>query len=124
MAYAIFRIEKQKTWGQIALSASHAQRTRETPNADPNQENIWLIGNSTQDLVQAVRLRIGEQTIRKNAVLCVDMLLAASPEYFRHDNMAKAGVYEDDRLEAWVKLNDQWLSERFGDRIVSGCPAP
>jgi hypothetical protein len=119
MAYAIFRIEKQKTWGQIAGSASHAQRTRETPNADPNQENTWLIGNPKQDLVQAVRLRIGEQTIRKNAVLCVDMLLAASPEYFRHDSVAEAGVYEDDSLEAWVKLNQQWLSERFGDRVVS-----
>ena len=68
MPYAIFRYEKLKTCGQIAGSAGHAQRTRNTPNADANQQNIWLIGNPNQDLVATVRERIGKQTIRKKAI--------------------------------------------------------
>ena len=57
-------------------------------------ENIRLIGEGDrQRLSDTVRQRIGEQTIRQNAVLCVEMLLTASPEYFRPDEPDKAGNY-------------------------------
>ena len=47
-------------------------------------ENIRLIGEGDhQSLSDTVRQRIDEQTIRQNAVLCVEILLTASPEYFR-----------------------------------------
>ncbi|MEO0685437.1 MAG: plasmid recombination protein, partial [Cyanobacteria bacterium J06649_11] len=82
MAYAIFLTKKLKTGGQIAGSASHVQRDRETPNANPYKENIWLMGNPKQDLVQDTFNHIGNQTIRKNAVLCVELVLSASPEFF------------------------------------------
>jgi hypothetical protein len=47
--YAIMRLKKLKR-GNIALCASHANRSRETPNADPSFENIRFIGrNQLQD---------------------------------------------------------------------------
>lgn len=119
MPYAIFRFAKLKNCGQIAGSAGHAQRTKDTPNADANRANIWLIGNPNQDLVATVRERIGKQTIRTNAVLCVDLLLGASPEYFRPGREGEAGVYEQKPLEAWVKQNQRWLSDRFGSNLIS-----
>ncbi|MHC0068445.1 hypothetical protein ACWATR_37210 [Nostoc sp. UIC 10890] len=43
------RLKKLKR-GNIALCASHANRSRETPNADPSLENIRFIGrNHLQD---------------------------------------------------------------------------
>ncbi|MBW4700027.1 MAG: plasmid recombination protein [Aphanocapsa lilacina HA4352-LM1] len=97
---------KIKSWGNLGASESHAQRTRETPNADREgrESNRQLIGTG-EHLIGLVRERIGEQTIRKNAVLCVDMFLGASPEYFRPTRPELAGEYEPERLEKWVDAN-------------------
>ena len=78
----------------INSSGIHTRRERTTPNANLEVENIRLIGEGDrQSLSDTVRQRIGEQTIRQNAVLCVEMLLTASPEYFRPDEPDKAGNY-------------------------------
>ncbi|MBE9213682.1 plasmid recombination protein [Plectonema cf. radiosum LEGE 06105] len=113
MAYAIFLTKKLKTGGQIAGSASHVQRDRETPNANPYKENVWLMGNPEQDLVQDTFNHIGNQTIRKNAVLCVELVLSASPEFFRPSTQTEPGEYEQLQLNRWLDFNKQWLQERF-----------
>ncbi len=82
-------------------------------------ENIRLIGEGDcQSLSDTVRQRIGEQTIRQNAVLCVEMLLTASPEYFRPDEPDKAGYYLRERLQDWQQAVLVWLDLEYGDRIV------
>jgi 5S rRNA maturation endonuclease (ribonuclease M5) len=122
MAYCICRISKLKNGGSIAASEHHTLRKRETPNADLKKENERFIGNepiqSPVTLEQEVFARIGEQKIRKNAVLCVEMLLTASPEYFRPDDQGRAGKWEVEQLEQWKRLNRDWLTEQYGDRIV------
>ncbi|WP_179076740.1 hypothetical protein [Nostoc sp. C057] len=40
----ILRIEKLKTFGNVAASDDHVTRNRETPNADPTRDNRRLIG--------------------------------------------------------------------------------
>ena len=121
MPHAIARIAKLNS-GNIASSEQHTKRVRETPNANPEIQNIRFIGQpETSDsptLDTLVRQRIGEQTIRKNAVLCVEMLLTASPEYFRPDEPSKAGYYQPQRLEDFQQAVHQWLDEQYGDRIV------
>ena len=121
MPHAIARIAKLNS-GNIASSEQHTKRVRETPNANPEIQNIRFIGQpETRDcptLDTIVRERIGEQTIRKNAVLCVEMLLTASPEYFRPDDPSKAGYYQPQRLEDFQQTVHQWLDEKYGDRIV------
>ncbi|MGK7937073.1 MAG: MobV family relaxase [Xenococcaceae cyanobacterium] len=121
MPHAIARIAKLNS-GNIASSEQHTKRARETPNANSEIKNIRFIGQpETRDsptLDTIVRERIGEQTIRKNAVLCVEMLLTASPEYFRPDEPSRAGYYQPQRLEDFQKSVHQWLDEQYGDRIV------
>ena len=119
MAYAIFLTKKLKTWGQIAGSASHVQRTRETPNADLNQENIWIIGNREQDLISDTKNHIGNQKIRKNGVLCVELLLSASPEYFRPSSEEQAEKYYTGLLNRWFNYNQRWLEEKFNSHVIS-----
>uniref|UniRef100_UPI000D07E11B MobV family relaxase n=1 Tax=Chlorogloea sp. CCALA 695 TaxID=2107693 RepID=UPI000D07E11B len=86
------------------------------------KQHIRIIGQpdspNIPDLETLVRQHIGEQTIRKNAVLAVEFLLTASPEYFRPDDPSKAGHYEEQRLEDFQQSACQWLVNRYGERIV------
>lgn len=119
-AFTVLRIQKLKTWGAIGGSGKHNQRERETPNADSARtaENRTLVGNADSDNVTLVKEAIGTQLIRKNAVLGVEMLLSASPEYFRPGQTEKAGEYDAHRLNSWVDASTQWLKERYGNRVV------
>lgn len=118
MAHAIARIAKLKA-ANINSSELHVNRERETPNANKNITNIRFIGEGNRRrLNELVRERIGEQTIRKNAVLCVEMLLTASPEYFRPEDPSRAGYYKPEKLESWQQAVREWLDNEYGDRIV------
>lgn len=113
-AFTVFRTQKIKTAGGINAAAAHNLRTRETPNADPDKENFVLVrlpeGKSAHE---AVMDQIGEQTIRKNAVLAVEVLISASPEYFRPGREGQAGEWDEDRLEAWRSAMEPWIAEQF-----------
>lgn len=122
---AICRIAKLKSGGSIAGSESHTNRKRETPNADLTKQNERFIGAdprlSPLTLEQEVYLRIGNnggKKIRTDAVLCVEVMLTASPEFFRPDDHGKAGKWNADQLEQWKQENLKWLKETFGDCIV------
>ena len=121
MPHAIARIAKLKS-GNVGASGQHTRRALQTPNANPEIANIRFIGQpdsaNLPNLETIVRDRIGEQTIRKNAVLCVEMLLTASPEYFRPDDPSKAGYYEPERLSDFQQSVHNWLDHEYGDRIV------
>jgi Plasmid recombination enzyme/Protein of unknown function (DUF3991) len=123
MSYAIARLRKLKR-GNISGSASHTAREKETPNADPTQKNIRFIGSldpeeRLEDLVLA-KIAENEQKrkIRTDAVYCVELLLSASPSYFRPDCPTQAGYYEPQKLDDWVEATHQWLADEYGSRIV------
>ncbi|MFN6454709.1 MAG: MobV family relaxase [Nostoc sp. EfeVER01] len=123
MAYAIARLKKLKR-GNISGSASHTARERETPNADPTQKNIRFIGslNPEERLEDLVLAKIGEneqkRKIRTDAVYCVELLLSASPNYFRPNCPTQAGYYEPQKLDDWLEATHQWLADEYGSRIV------
>ena len=121
MSHAIARIAKLKS-GNVGISEKHTKRERLTLNADPKVTNVRFIGepdsNQIPNLETIVRDRIGDQTIRKNAVLCVEMLLTASPEYFRPSDPSKAGYYEPEKLADFQQAVHSWLDNEYGDRIV------
>ena len=118
MPHAIARIEKLNA-GNITSSALHTARFVKTPNANSQVDNIRFVGEGdNRPLKSAVVERIGEQKIRKNAVLAVEMLLTASPEYFRPEEPERAGYYEPEKLVEWQQTVRTWLNDEYGDRIV------
>ena len=81
VAYAILRTAKLKSFGEIGGSLSHNYRNRPTPNADPyrtvNKEHDLKTARQVMD---GIKNRLPEKT-RKNAVLAIEYLITASPDW-------------------------------------------
>jgi len=88
VAFAIARMTKQKG-GSVGSSSLHNDRQRETPNADPSREkeNRIILGEdrSTPELVREVIAEHGGKP-RSDSVEAVEVLLTASPEWWRDDD--------------------------------------
>ena len=109
----VFRVGKLKSWGEIGAAASHNLRTRPTPNANRKIDNVIIKPLAGADAAATVRDIIGDQTIRKNAVLAAEVIISASPEYFRPAAPDKAGTWDEDRLAAWRVATEAWIEKEF-----------
>jgi len=113
-AYAVMRLAKLKTAGAIKALGRHNERTRETPNADPErrEHNVRLAGSGDWLADAQARLEMVEGRIRSNAVLGIEHLLTASPEWFERASAA--------RVETWVARSTAWLHITYGkDNVVA-----
>jgi Plasmid recombination enzyme len=125
MPYAIARIAKLKQ-ANLAGSGMHVSRKRTTPNADRSKldDNQTLIHNHDRHLPlgEVVHNKIHSVKqpfkIRSDAVYAVEILLTASPEYFRPDDPSKYGEYRSDKLADWRLATIEWLRREYGDKIV------
>jgi hypothetical protein len=88
MTFAIARMAKQKG-GSVGSSSLHNGRQRETPNADPSREkdNRIILGSDrpTPEMVREVIAEHGGKP-RSDSVEAIEVLLTASPEWWRDDN--------------------------------------
>jgi hypothetical protein len=117
MPYAILRTTKLSTLGQIAASAKHTFRERETPNADPARtpDNIVRGAKSSCELVDAVKARVAlaEET-GKDPVLCIEYLVTLSPEAW-HANGGHVG-----EKSGYFRNAAEWIVKRHGaENVVS-----
>ncbi|MBW4558065.1 MAG: plasmid recombination protein [Trichormus sp. ATA11-4-KO1] len=122
VALAILRVEKLKSFGNIGGSEKHTARLQDTPNADPAKENIRLIGECDErSLLEVVKDKITSQTKykpRKDSVLCSEIFLSASPEYFRPHDPSRAGEWDNQRMLDFANASKNWLLENYGDKCV------
>ena len=83
MSFCILRTKKLKTISAVARSARHTFREDATPNADPiRTPTNRLVGQkSSSSLIGALRALLPEKR-RKDAVLAIEYLVTASPEFF------------------------------------------
>lgn len=126
--YAIIRVEKHTSLGTIAGIGHHLDRTRETPNADPNRSRhnrTWNRGRwvsweaeppeagnhlkAFQERLKDFQARGGK--VQKNAVLAIEVLLSASPEAFLETSF---------QFEEWLIAQERYQINKFGrDNIIS-----
>jgi hypothetical protein len=122
VALAILRVEKLKSFGNIGGSEKHTARLQDTPNADPTKQNIRLIGaGDERALEEVVKELIKSKTNyqpRKDAVLCSEIFLSASPEYFRPDDPSIAGTWNNQKMEDFTNASQKWLLEKYGNKCV------
>ncbi|MFH5851678.1 MobV family relaxase [Clostridium perfringens] len=119
MAYkAVLRVEKIKTFGQLKAYLLHANRIKETPNANKNIRNIQLRGeeNVVKIVDEFIKSRGIKITKGKNnqSVLCTEMVLTASKDFFRN----KDGSINKELTAKWIKENNRWLTEKYGDNYL------
>ncbi|MHC5712392.1 MAG: MobV family relaxase [Nostoc sp.] len=117
----ILRIEKLKTFGNVAGSDDHVTRKRETLNADPTKDNRRLIGGEDdRSLEEIVKEKIStlKHLPRKDAVLCTEMFLSASPEYFRPLDPSLSGQWSDSLMQQWASASRDWLAQNYGSKCV------
>lgn len=113
MAYAIMRAKKLANMGSVAASMQHCYRERETHNADQERtpDNQHLGAKSTDEAMGKLRALLPEKR-RKDAVLAVEYVMTASPEWF-----AKA---TPEKEKTFFQRSLQWLADKYGaDRIVT-----
>ena len=110
VAYAILRTAKLKSFGEIGGSLSHNYRTRPTPNADPTRtaDNSHSVSKSYL-VMDGIKQRLPDK-VRSNAVLCLEFLITASPEW---------SGWQDQKQEAdFFKRSVEWLEKRHGKENV------
>lgn len=113
MRYAILRTQKLKSGAAVRRSLLHAFREQETPNADPERtvENTHIGATSVADALDRFNARLATQPrIRKNAVLAIEYLVTASPEYLHGKTREQQDAYFRDALA--------WLQERHGEANI------
>ncbi len=109
--YAVMRVAKLKTVGEIDALGKHNERTRDTPNADDTrlQENVRLVGSG--DWMADAQARLADARYRRpDAVLAIEHVMTASREFFANGDGA--------RLDDWTERSMAWLRDTYGDKNV------
>ena len=109
--YCILRAEKLTSFGSIAGSAKHTFREIPTPNADAGRTHLnktWGAQDAAT-VCAAMKARLPAKR-RKHAVLAIEYLVTASPEWFRAAPAAQQNAY----FAAAVR----WLDARHGKANV------
>ena len=109
MAYAILRTAKLGSLGEIGGSLMHNYRTAPTPNADSERTHLneHRGAQTKQDAETMIRARLPEKR-RKDAVLCIEYMISASPEFFSEGE--DGSRYFDDAIK--------WLEDLHGAENV------
>jgi hypothetical protein len=112
--YAILRVGKIKTKGQLGAALSHNFCERHTPNADLDRlhENTVLKGpENGQNVIATWEARAPEK-IRKNAVHALEYFVGASPE--------KMAAMSRTQQDAYFRKALDWFEDRHGkDNVLS-----
>lgn len=113
--YAILRVVKHKSIAAVARSARHTFREQPTPNAnsDNASKNRFAGCRDTKDLISKLSDRLPVKR-RRDAVLCIEYLITASPEAF-----SRRGGHLDDLGSGFFSDALSWLQARHGkDNVV------
>jgi hypothetical protein len=128
MPQAIIRIAKIKTKGAAQGKTKHNYRLMDTPNADPERTatlNQELVNTDRLDYWSLAEARIEEgiaktargkpRTVREDQVRAVEIVLTASPDWFKRGEDRQA---EDVRGSQWVTDNLDFLKNKYGEKNV------
>lgn len=111
MSFCILRAKKLTSIGSICGSAKHTFREIPTPNADSSRTCLnWTSGAATSNALRTAILERLPVKRRKDAVLCIEYLITASPEWL--DQAAPAA-----RLAYFNRAID-WLKKRHGKENI------
>jgi len=113
--FAVLRFRKLKTPSAIAATGRHNRRTK-FGQRDLN-DKPWQSLCGSGDLLSDCRA-LWPAKRRKNAVLAVEIVLSASPAYFRPANPSARGEYDWRRYEEFETVAWSFLQMHFPGMVV------
>lgn len=118
MPYAILRTKKLKSMAGVFGSGRHTFREIPTPNSN-GAPNLHLSGaTSAGELADRVRAMLPERR-RKDAVLCIEYLITASPEAFtRHGGHLDDSGRQPGQSIGYFERAMAWLKARHGGQNI------
>ena len=113
MAFAILRLNKLKTFGNIGGLSAHIERTMDCPNADKSLQHLNQKFVGTGNLCADVQRRIESAGVKPqtDSVLAVEFLMSASPDYFKEGFSGS----RKSKLENFCRNSKVWLKQNFGE---------
>lgn len=118
----VFNIERASASDLVAHDRHELERTSETSEIDPARTHLnrVLCGPpSPKAAVEGYRERYAlEKASRRQEEPYVRIVLSASPAYFRPEEPAAGGTWDDARLEAWATASLAWITGTFGEDAV------
>ena len=121
--YAVLRVDrrKAKAMAAIAASSAHTMREKPTPNADPDGAApvVMHLAEGKTPYQAARHLLEGAERRNRDTVLCREIVLSASPSYFRPGRESMGGVFEPDRVKAWATASLAWAKRQWPDQLAS-----
>jgi hypothetical protein len=116
--FVILRVAKLKTWGNVSSVLKHNYRERETLHADTKQSvNNVAIGGNPDAVLEIMKSRLENINVRKNAVLGFEVLITASPQYFR-SKKSDAGDFLEKKVNKFFKDAVSWARKEFYEQNV------
>ncbi|GKS97663.1 MobV family relaxase [Acidovorax sp. SUPP2825] len=117
--HSIIRIKKHKSIASLKSRENHTYRRRETPNADPAKlhRNKLLYGQENYSAAADNFLQeysSAGNKIRKDAVIAVEFLLTASPEFFDEGPKNE----RDERLKKWCEAQIEFMKKEHGEKNI------
>jgi hypothetical protein len=84
-----------------------------------NQSLIETNGKTLNELVNERIEKLNIKSVRKDAVVAMEMVVSATPDYFRPDDPDRKKYYHKDKMEAWRDAVMDSLKAEFGDNLIS-----
>lgn len=109
--YSILRINKIKNRSQLTQTQQHNLRLRNTPNSSKNP--IHVVGAKTyKEVIGEIEGKFMQYDIkpRSNSVIAVEVLLTASPEFFRD--------LPEEKFKEWVSESYKFAKKEFGKNLI------
>lgn len=106
--FAILRIAKLKTIGNIAAAIAHNERKMEVPNADPSAD--FFVDDDYHASAEEISDELSKMKVRKNAVLAHHVVLTASPEFFKNA--------EAEEIQAFAAAAEEFLKQEWGKENI------
>jgi len=121
MQYAILRHAKIKA-PLMGAAVAHNHRTSsvEKCNIDATRTplNLVLKGEGTAAGRLANKLKGLATKVRKDAVVAVELVLSASPEWFDELTKDRAALHQHPKFRAWANESMAWARREFGQNII------
>lgn len=121
MAYAILKFKKLKQHTKGVLFA-HNHRTSEIHHRgiNPKLNHLNRYRHSKIGPVEDINERIAalKKKPRKDAVVGIEMVLTASPDFFHQFGLNRVELSENPEFQKWAIEAQQWVKDEFGTESI------